>query len=397
MTLWLAGALVSATLFALAEIGSRWWLRHRSKYHVWPPHARIEIHMDPDAFPELERRSRFYINADGERGSEVRADEPGLYRILVVGGSAVECFGLDQPSSWPGNLERLLNAPDNLALLGARQVHVGNIGHSGVGSAELELILSRVLPQYGHLDAILIMVGASDVYHWLEEGASPARAPSCVAESLLFAEHPNQRFGWKPRAWALAEIASRLRRRWFKRPEVKERAGTWFANARRMRAQALEVRDEMPDPTVVLDHFEQHFSRLVRAARAKADRVLLVRQPWFEGEYTSEELSHFWQGAVGKAWKEQISVYYSLGVVNQLLECVDARAAQVAAALGVPHFDLRPLLTGGLRHYYDHDHHTPAGAAVIARAVADALLGGSTRDSSHHLGRHGRGQLVPKP
>jgi len=399
MTLWLVvGALVVAALVALAEIGSRWWLRHRSKYHVWPPHARIEIQMDTDAFPELEPRCRFYINADGERGGDVRPREPGLYRVLVVGGSAVECFGLDQPSSWPGHLERLLNAPDNLALLGARgRVHVGNIGHSGVGSAELEIILNRVLPQYGHLDAIVIMVAASDVYHWLEEGASPARPPPRVAESLLFAEHPKQRFGWKPGASALAEIASRLRRRWFKRAEVKVGAGAWVANARRMRAHATEVRSEMPDPTVVLEHFEEHFRRLVRAAQTKADRVLIARQPWFDGEYSSEELSHFWQGGVGKAWKEQVNVYYSLGVVNRLLDCVDSCVAQVADAVGVRHLDLRPLLIGRLRHYYDHDHHTPTGAAVIARAVADALLDGSTRDNPYHLDRHGRGQLVPEP
>ncbi|HWC74397.1 MAG TPA: hypothetical protein VG454_10720 [Gemmatimonadales bacterium] len=398
MMIWLAaGVLALAACVVVAEIASRWWLRHRSHYHVWPPHARIEIRMDPDIFPELERRCRFYINADGERGGDVRSDEPGLYRILVVGGSAVECYGLDQPTSWPGALERLLNTPESRTALGARRVHVGNIGHSGVGSAELEIILERVLPQYDHLDAILIMVAASDVYHWLEEGAHPAQAPSCVPESLLFAEHPRQRFGWKPREWALVELANRWRRRWFKRLEIKERAGTWCANARRMRAAATEVRTEMPDPTVVLDNFAAHFSRVLRAARAKADRVLVVRQPWFDGEYTSEELSHFWQGGVGKAWKETLTVYYSLSVVNRLLDCVDARVARVADVFGVPHLDLRPVVTGRLRHYYDHDHHTAAGAAVIARAVADAFLGRITRDSSHHLDRYGRGQLVPKP
>src|SRR6267378_2877957 len=131
------GAFAAVTFLSVAELGSRWWLRRRSRYYVWPPHARMDIRMDPDAFPELERRSRFYINADGERGGDVRTDEPGLYRILVAGGSAVECFGLDQHSSWPGSLERLLNTPESLAALGARRVHVGNIGHSGVGSAEL--------------------------------------------------------------------------------------------------------------------------------------------------------------------------------------------------------------------------------------------------------------------
>ncbi len=376
MTFWVVvGALAVVTVLAVAELSSRWWVRRRSRYSVWPPHARIEIRMDPDVFPELERRVRFYINADGERGGDVRAGEPGLRRILVAGGSAVECFGLDQPTSWPGSLERLLNMPESRAILGARRVHVGNIGHSGVGSAELELILAHVLPQYSHLDAILIMVAASDVYHWLEEGAQPGRPPSCVPEHMLFAEHPRQPFGWKPRAWALAEIASRLRRSWLHPPpEIKERAAAWFATARRMRARATEVRTTMPDPSVVLTHFEHHFSRLVRAAKASADRVIVVRQPWFEGDYTSEELSHFWQGGVGKAWKEPVTVYYSLDVVNRLLGLVDSRAARVADALSVQHVDVRPLLTLGLRHYYDHDHHTAAGAAVIARTMATVLL-----------------------
>jgi len=375
VTFWVAvGALAVMVVFAVSEMSSRWWIRRRSRYSVWPPHSRIEIRMDPDVFPELERRVRFHINADGERGGDVRSDESGLYRVLAVGGSAVECFGIDQPTSWPGSLEHLLNLPDSLRVLGARRVHVGNIGHSGVGSAELELILERVLPRYRRLDAILIMVGASDVYHWLEEGAQPARPPTCVPEFMLFAEHPLQRFGWRPRTWAFAEVVRRLRRLWLHPPEIKDRAGTWYATARRMRAAAKEVRAQLPDPSIVLAHFEDHFRRLVPLAQAHADRVLVVRQPWFEGDYTSEELSHFWQGGVGKAWKEPVSVYYSLDVVNRLLELVDARAARVAEALAVQHLDLRPLLTLGLRHYYDHDHHTAAGAAVIARTVAAALL-----------------------
>jgi len=81
-----------------------------------------------------------------------------------------------------------------------------------------------------------------------------------------------------------------------------------------------------------------------------------------------------WQGGVGRPWKDRVTLYYSLDVVNRLLELVDSRVARVADALGVQHLDLRSLLTGRLRHYYDHDHHTPAGAAVIGRAVAAALL-----------------------
>ena len=368
-----AGALL--TMLAVAEVGARWWVRRRSHCYVWAPGARLKIQVDPEACPELERRVRFDINADGERGDDVRGSDAGLYRILAVGGSAVECFMLDQPTSWPGALERLLNAPGSLRTLGARQVHVGNIGHSGVGSIELDVILERVLPRYRHLDAILIMVGASDVYHWLEIGAPPSCAAPPVPESMLFACHPRQPFGVAPAAWALTEVARRLRRSWLHPLEVKERGGAWFATARLMRAAAKEVRTAVPDPASLLDNFELHFRRVVRRAMAHAKRVLVVRQPWFEKDYTAEERARFWHGAVGLPWKETVSVYYSLEVVNHLLGLVDARAATIAEALCVPHLDLRPVLTQGLRHYYDHDHLTPAGAAVVARTVAAVLLG----------------------
>src|SRR2546427_6499491 len=301
---------LAAVLIAAGELGSRWWIRRRTRYHVWPPGLRLELRQDPEVFPDLEPCVRFEINADGERGGDGCDEAAGVYRILVAGGSAVECFALDQPTSWAGALERLLDAPDSLHTLGARQVHVGNIGRSGVGSAELDVILERVLPQYRHLDAILIMVGASDVYHWLEDGAPPSRPPSPVPELTLFSCHPRQPFGWRPRAWALAEVARRLRRARLHPLEVKERVGAWIPTARRMRAEAKQVRASVPDSATVLDHFERHFDQVVRRAAAHADRVLVVRQPWFEKDYTVEEAAHFWHGGVGRPWKDTVSVYY---------------------------------------------------------------------------------------
>ncbi len=375
MTAWLRlAALAAAALVVVAEAVCRWWIRRRSRYYVWPPGMRLEIRLAPEVFPQLEPRVRFDINADGERGSDVPREQNGLYRVLATGGSAVECFALDQPKSWPGVLERLLNAPDSLQSLGARHVHVGNIGHSGVASADLDLILERVLPSYRRLDVLLIMVGASDVYHWLEEGAPSSRPPSPVPEQWLFASHPRQRFGWKPGAWAGLEIARRLRRSWLRPLEVKERAGAWYAAARRMRAEATEMRAMMPDATVTVNNFEEHFRRVCRRAIVHADRVLVMAQPWFEGDYTPQEAASFWHGGVGRPWKETVTAYYSLEVVNELLDLVYARAAQVADDLGIQSLNLRKVLTQRKRHYFDHDHYTAAGAEVVARLVANALL-----------------------
>jgi len=374
MTIWMLLAGAGAVLIVTVELSARWWIRRHTRYRVWPPGMRLEVRQHPGLFPELEPRVHLDINADGERGSEVDAREEGLFRILVVGGSSVECYALDQPTSWAGVLERLLNNTPALRTLGAGRVHVGNIGHSGVGAAELDLILERVLPNYERLDAIVVMAGASTAYHWLEDGAPPASAPSVVPEQVLFAQHPGQEFGWNPRTWALAEIARRLRQVWFHPVDVKENVGAWLVAGRKMRAEAPQIRTSVPDSSAVLQHFEQHYRRALRRAMLHASRVLVVRQPWFEKDYTQEESARFWHGGIGKPWKEKVSVYFSLEVINRLLSQIDARVVAVAEELGLQHLNLRPVLDQGLRHYYDHDHFTPQGAAAAAQAIAAALV-----------------------
>jgi lysophospholipase L1-like esterase len=377
----LVAALAGFILLLTAELGSRWWMRRHTRYCVWPPGMRLEVRQDAEIFPEVESRVHLDINADGERGAEVRAHADGLFRILAAGGSTVECYALDQPTTWAGMLERLLNRGEALQALRARRVHVGNIGHSGIGAAELDMILERVLPNYERLDAIIVMVSASTVYHWLEDGAPPSREPSVVPELALFAQHPGQTFGWEPRALALTELVRRLRQKWFHPVEVKEHVGAWLVAGRKMRAAAKEIRTSIADPTTVLDHFERHYRQALRHAMAHTRRVLVVRQPWFETNYTAEESARFWHGGIGRPWKEQVSVYFSLDIINRLLGLIDARVVAVAEELGLQHLNLRPLLNQGLQHYYDHDHFTPTGAAIVAHAIAAELTlgrGGET-------------------
>jgi hypothetical protein len=77
---------------------------------------------------------------------------------------------------------------------------------------------------------------------------------------------------------------------------------------------------------------------------------------------------------MGKAWKQTVTTYFSLEVVNQVVHLLDARAARVAEALGIEHRNLRSVMAPSLENYYDYMHYTPAGAAVVAREVAAALL-----------------------
>jgi len=366
---WVLGLLV------LAELATRWWIRWRARYYVWAPGARFDIRLSPDLTPPLEPRVWFEVNSDGERGGPVPAMRHGLYRVLVAGGSPTECFLSDQHTSWHAEVERELSTPEHLCALGARRVHVGNIGRSGVSAQDLDFILARVLPRYRRLDALVIMIGGNDVFHWLEHGAPFPYPPTTVPVRRFFASHPEGPFLWgRPGKWALVEGARRVRHRWLRPVDVEEDAGGWIANARMMRMRATETRTSVPDPSDMLDRFELHFRRLLQRARGRAWRVLVARQPWFEKDYTPEEALHLWHGGIGSPWRQDVSVFYSLEVMNGLMRLIDLRAMEVAAELGIEQLDLNAVVVPGLEHYQDYVHYTPAGCAVVGQAVAAALL-----------------------
>jgi hypothetical protein len=141
-----------------------------------------------------------------------------------------------------------------------------------------------------------------------------------------------------------------------------------------MRARAKVIRTAMPNPAPMLDHFETHFRKALEKAKAHADRVLVVRQSWFDKDHTPEEMAHMWHGGVGQAWREEITTYYSVDVTSRLMALLDERVARVADELDVEHLDLMPILDRSLDTYYDFFHLTPAGARAVASAVAAALV-----------------------
>jgi lysophospholipase L1-like esterase len=375
MTPLLVAVVWAAVAVVLVECAARAWIRFRKAYYVCLPGQRLRLHLDRETLPELDPVARFDVNDDGERGGKVPRLRPGetLYRVLVAGGSQPEGYLLDQQVNWPGALQDILSEPEYAASLGTSKVHVGSIAKSGVGSEALDLILERVLPRYSRLSVILILVGASDVLRWLEEGA-PDAPSALVPTADLFRCHPEGPFGWTPGTLAATELARRAHRR-IRRPErVHEQAGRWLRKARAMRAQAKVVRTAMPDPAPMLAHFETHLRRVILRAQAHADRVVILRQSWFAKEpLTPEEMAHMWHGGAGQAWRDAVTTYYSIDVTARLMELLDASAVRVADALGVEAVNLSSVLEPNLTTYYDYFHLTPYGARSVAAAVARTL------------------------
>ncbi len=373
----LAALVVSAVV---AELVARWWVRYHTNYYVLPPGLRLRMFLDPDALPQLEPTAWFEVNSDGERGREVPKPPRGLYRVLVAGGSQPEGFCLDQDLTWPGALQRLLERPRHLKILGASQVHVGCIARSGVGSEALDLIFEKVLPRYPHLELIVVMVGASDVLRWFEQNAPAKTQPVRVND--VFRCHPEGRFGWAPRQLAIGELLRRARRRWLRPVDVHQRTGHWLTQARAMRAGATTIKETTPDPMPMLAHFEQHFRQLLQRAHDHADRVLVVRQPWFRRPLSAEETACMWHGGVGQAWREAITTYYSLDAFTRVMSRLDQRVVEITESLGVETLDLTSSLEQNLDTYYDGFHLTSKGGRQVATAVSAAILGHRRRRST---------------
>ncbi|MFT7680309.1 MAG: hypothetical protein ACI8QC_004315, partial [Planctomycetota bacterium] len=205
---WLLPALLfPPAAFVLAELGARIWLRVRDEYFVLQPHLRMQTTIDPAALPDLTPLVHTSVNADGERGDEVPDDPDSVLRVLVAGGSAAECYLLDQPASWPMVAQAELNK------LGPRKAHVGNVARSLVACDVLQRMLAKSLPRVQSLDYLVLMVGASDVVAWLEQKTPPHLESGRIPLSKICQEHPEGPFGWSLKQLALYRLLRRTNAR----------------------------------------------------------------------------------------------------------------------------------------------------------------------------------------
>jgi hypothetical protein len=296
--------------------------------------------------------------------------------VLVAGGSVVECWFLDQESAWPQVIERCLNEPAALASLGVSRAHVGNVGKSLVACEHIEKMLERILPRYPRLDAIVLLVGASDLVDWLERGTPAVVDRRDVPVSAIFGQNPEPPFGWKSKTLALRRIASAVRKRVQRRIVRRQNVGRSIVKARAARAAAQRILSTVPDPSPMLDRFESDLRRLVLRAKSKAARVILARQPWLEKEFTPEEESRLWMFGAGMIRDELVTSYYAHSVVWNLMRKIDARVVKVAMELGVEEIDLMPVVPPTFELWYDEMHHNARGCERIGRAIARKLAGG---------------------
>jgi len=367
--------LVIACLLLSAEILARVWIRHDRRYFVRRPYYRYNFDMLPAASYLLNSPIRTVINSDGERGNEVPCSDGKLYRVLVAGGSFVECGVLTQDQTWPALLEKTLH--QHRASFGADQVHVGNIGVSELDTHALSAILEKILPRYPQLDLLLLGTGFACAMRWLLDGAQPERGPSTMPKAERFAQYPEMPLKWyPPSSTALYEIARRVAYRYWDRTIELPQAGRRMIACRKRRAESKgQHLSLMTDPSAMLLSMEQGLRRAIDLARTRTSRIILVRQPWFDKEHlTDEEEQSLWIGQVEKGLSESSWKFLSRPDLLRLLASVDQTVLRVAHDCQLETIELQSVVRTRSGMFYDDFHLSEAGAAEVAIGVASEIL-----------------------
>jgi hypothetical protein len=376
---WIINIGLALLLFGLAlgasEMAARVWIRRFSRRYPFVPGSRQHFQLDLKTLPNMAGETRFEVSADGVRTEAGRRPQRGAGRVLLAGGSCAEGYLLDWPSSVAGIMERDLNRPEVLTEWGVPSVHVGSVARSRTGAYATNLILRDLLPRYGQLEAIVLMVGATDLVDWMEIGSPNPYTPKIPTEQETFPVARTIPFGWRPKQTALYQCVRRLRERWMRPISRREQVGSRIGKVRSMRAAAQEIIDAVADPEPMLRNFEHHLRMAFEVAQKHAKRVVLARQPcYWKASYEPSETAMFWDSSVGNPYHEHTTRYYAHGLVARLMEQTNDRASALAMSMGIPVLDFMPHLPRTTTHYYDFYHFTPAGAQVVGDLITRKLL-----------------------
>lgn len=315
--------------------------------HLRPPGLEQVYHPDPAVMPGVHGDSRFRANALGVRGDDLPVSA-GIYRVLCVGGSSTECLYLDQGEAWPQQLQALLRSA-------GLDAWVGNAGISGYATP-YHIRFVRASSVAAEMDCLVLLVGVNDLLWWLGERSFASVPPN--PESVR-------------RPFVLSTGVGRLAAAAVQRLDaprdasvVEDEAGENYVERRRERAVAAPFVDVEP-PLESYVAYAARLDHLVMSCRESGKRAILVTQPvlWREGMPPEEE-ALLWLG------RRKGGAYLSAASLRRIIDRYNELARGVAAKRGAEIVDLSDL-SGDARWFYDDCHFNEAGAAEVARRLAD--------------------------
>ena len=342
-------------------------------YLVWPPSLKHKNVPAPAVFRGVVGEARFETNRLGIRGPEFSRSPEDEYRILVLGGSAVESFYLDQEEAWPALVGAGLPATAD-----GRKVWVGNLGRSGHNSRDHVMEMRLLVPRLP-IDVIVVMMGVNDLGLRLAQDAAynPAflESPANVAYQIrhAFAVRPSDpnlpfyRQGWVGRFLGLEPESLRVKP-W----QVVDNAGWAFQQWRELRWKGPKV-TTLPALSSALEEFASNAAEIAWRGREMGARVVFLTQPaLWRADLSPAELHTLWMGGIGD-YQGGGASYYAAEALARGLAAYNQALLDFCNRTGAECFDLASRVPLDLTIFYDDCHFNENGARVVAESVVGYL------------------------
>ena len=368
---------------AAAALLFEWVLAPRflppSGYYIRPPGEAIVQDLGHDQLPGVSGLAWSHYTLDGIRADP--ATPADHFRILCIGGSTTDCGLLDDHEAWPHLLQDRLRAADP-----SLHPWVGNAGSPGLNSRHHILIMRYVLPRFTDCDLVVHLIGVNDLLLRLSEDVN--YRPMTPAEVLTdgpsldraFALHPTRDRDrpWYKRTntWRLVRTSrDAIRRRHSNAAvEVKYDYPAVLAKLQGLRHDKLKPRFTLPDLDPGLAEFEQNLRYLIRQARDRGVRILLLTHPTlWGGKLSKEERYHIATGQVGGDL-DHATEYYAPEALAEGMARYNEVTRRVCAETGVECLDLAAIVPNDLSSFYNDVHFNEPGGVKVSEAVAEYLL-----------------------
>jgi hypothetical protein len=316
-------------------------------------------------------------------------DHAQEYRILAIGGSTTECLFLDDLEAWPLLLERQLDRTAD-----GRRTWSGGAGLAGATARDHAVQVKYLLRQHA-VDAVVVLVGVNDMGMALagldaETRERPVADPEAerIQAGRAFAippgrlHEPGEFLARSDAPWykrtASYQLLKRVRMRVSsflgRRGFVQDESGTVFETLRSYRRMAPRILPELPDLAPSVAEYRRNLGLIVDRARAAQVRLILMTQPTlWRHDLTPAEHALLWWGGVGNFVEGPGKPYYSVAAMMKAMDMFNATLRDVCTTREVECIDLAARVPQDTSIFYDDDHFTERGSAIVADVIVEYL------------------------
>lgn len=352
-----------AAAFLIAEVTLRILSPHKQFSSLYLNVNEQSIFPGSALYPGLNKQFSYTSNNLGYRSKHLF--DKDNYGILAIGGSTTECVYLGDEHGWTQLLEGKMNSTSN------QVITVGNVGSAGLGAPNHYLQLKHLVPQYEHIDLVIVLVGVNDLLKALELNGAQDEMTLEENYRRTFKNYPrvvNQKWYRKTELWMHMRDVNNGWKNLF--GHLTPDSLITISNRKMEERRKARKIDRLPDLTSSLDNYEADIRNMASLSNQYKTRLVLMTQPVFWRENMSN-------------YEEQLTIFgippiingrtYSTRALAAGMELYNDRLRLVAGEMNIPIIDLSKVLPKDTSIFYDYCHFNLEGAERVAVTVYDHL------------------------